>query len=922
MKMIKRGMALFLFFLMLSSGPISAFATEGVSDNDVVVETPTPAGTEETVVTPSNATEPTVAPTVSTGPAISTEPVDCSECNQAESHAETCSQYVAPTEETNEPTTAPSEETTEPTEETTEPTVGGVDVICSECGATEGHTAECSQYIVPVLEETKIETTVDGLRFVVEGNLPVGTTVKVEKLDTDVNEYIHHDILALEALADGYSANAYDITLIYNEEEIQPDASVTVTMDGTDTTGESVVEVYHLADTSAEDVYAAYMEAQGISTMSAYNAAEEKVITGSAVSEVYVGEGYIQFVTSGFSVYYVVAGSQSDNSGNDTFNILRGTSVELTNVTSDNYTVTYPSGVTAEDSGVTLVRSGNTLTITATSTAKYGTYTVEINDRRTATIVILSPREIFDIVANNDVYFTCVRDSTNVPSEPMSGGNYNWTYITGVNNGNYEFTNTWGGAYQNFPDGFLNLETIANSSALKQNLKGQNVIGVIDSGWGADTLPCINYTDEQWHELLKQFVEYTTVQISDGAGGTVTLTSSMVDEKLENGTYRYKMFPYVVKLILESSEYQKGWHVDCAVVDTKTYSVSYEYNLPSSAVLQESSDLIKPEMAFYSPGTDDVKVGVMTLGRNNVTGDTSVTVYDTNTQSTSEYKFLYWNTAPDGSGTSYSPDDTLPAITENVALYAIWNHTQTSGTLKLQKTEVFEDANDERKDDGANYTFTVIFANAEAGKSYPYTIYNADNTVKSAEKSLVSGGEIVLQAGEYAVVNNVPGGSVTVSESVATDSEFDVSWNVAGSKTEGSTVTATVTAGNQTEIVCVNTYSPLVADLTITKTGWNTTDENQSFIFDVTGPNGFKLTVTINGNGSVTIENLPIGAYTVTENTDWSWRYTPANKSETITLVAGSKNEVAFANKRSWIYWLSGDSYNENQFTVKTKDEE
>ena len=179
-----------------------------------------------------------------------------------------------------------------------------------------------------------------------------------------------------------------------------------------------------------------------------------------------------------------------------------------------------------------------------------------------------------------------------------------------------------------------------------------------------------------------------------------------------------------------------------------------------------------------------------------------------------------------------------------------------------------------------------------------------------------------MKAGEYAVVNNVPGGSVTVSESVATDSEFDVSWQVAGNETQGSTVTATVAAGNQTEIICVNTYSPLVADLTITKTGWNTTDENQSFIFDVTGPNGFKLTVTINGNGSVTIEDLPIGAYTVTENTDWSWRYTPANKSETITLVAGSKNEVTFANKRSWIYWLSGDSYNENQFTVKTKDEE
>ena len=80
--------------------------------------------------------------------------------------------------------------------------------------------------------------------------------------------------------------------------------------------------------------------------------------------------------------------------------------------------------------------------------------------------------------------------------------------------------------------------------------------------------------------------------------------------------------------------------------------------------------------------------------------------------------------------------------------------------------------------------------------------------------------------------------------------------------------------------------------------------------------------MTINGNGEVTIKDLPIGEYTVTERTDWSWRYTPAYESKTITLVANDENEVAFDNNRRWIYWLSGDSYNENQFTVKPKDED
>lgn len=113
-----------------------------------------------------------------------------------------------------------------------------------------------------------------------------------------------------------------------------------------------------------------------------------------------------------------------------------------------------------------------------------------------------------------------------------------------------------------------------------------------------------------------------------------------------------------------------------------------------------------------------------------------------------------------------------------------------------------------------------------------------------------------------------------------------------------------------------------VVDLTITKSGWNTIDEHQSFIFDVTGPNGFKLTVTINGDGSVKIKDLPIGEYTVAERTNWSWRYNPGIATQTITLEADGSNTVTFNNSRDKIYWLSGDSYNENQFTVKSKDEQ
>ena len=103
------------------------------------------------------------------------------------------------------------------------------------------------------------------------------------------------------------------------------------------------------------------------------------------------------------------------------------------------------------------------------------------------------------------------------------------------------------------------------------------------------------------------------------------------------------------------------------------------------------------------------------------------------------------------------------------------------------------------------------------------------------------------------------------------------------------------------------------ADLTITKTGWEAIDENQSFIFKVVGDN-FEKKVVIKGNGSVTIKGLKIGTYTITEVTDWSWRYTPDEIVKTITLQPTQTNEVTFANTRANDKWLGGDAYSQNKF--------
>lgn len=101
-----------------------------------------------------------------------------------------------------------------------------------------------------------------------------------------------------------------------------------------------------------------------------------------------------------------------------------------------------------------------------------------------------------------------------------------------------------------------------------------------------------------------------------------------------------------------------------------------------------------------------------------------------------------------------------------------------------------------------------------------------------------------------------------------------------------------------------------VADLTIKQDG-GIADENQTFIYVVTGgdlpESGIK--VAVKGNSSVTIKNLKIGSYTVTEETNWNWRCGTTGNSQSITLQSAQTNEVSFTNNGSNFKWLSGNAY-------------
>ncbi len=107
-----------------------------------------------------------------------------------------------------------------------------------------------------------------------------------------------------------------------------------------------------------------------------------------------------------------------------------------------------------------------------------------------------------------------------------------------------------------------------------------------------------------------------------------------------------------------------------------------------------------------------------------------------------------------------------------------------------------------------------------------------------------------------------------------------------------------------------------VFDLTIRKEGCAEIDENQSFLFRITGPNGFSMEVTVQGNGSKTIKGLQMGGYTVTEVESWSWRYKYQHNGQIVKPedVVNGKAEVTFTNKRDFVFWLNGCAFADNRW--------
>lgn len=93
--------------------------------------------------------------------------------------------------------------------------------------------------------------------------------------------------------------------------------------------------------------------------------------------------------------------------------------------------------------------------------------------------------------------------------------------------------------------------------------------------------------------------------------------------------------------------------------------------------------------------------------------------------------------------------------------------------------------------------------------------------------------------------------------------------------------------------------------LSITKTGGVA---GESYVFDVYKGNEKYSEVTVKGNGTETLVELPVGTYTIKEDTGWSWRYKDSYGAAASLTAQNSTGTITCTNTKNNDQWLNGFS--------------
>lgn len=105
--------------------------------------------------------------------------------------------------------------------------------------------------------------------------------------------------------------------------------------------------------------------------------------------------------------------------------------------------------------------------------------------------------------------------------------------------------------------------------------------------------------------------------------------------------------------------------------------------------------------------------------------------------------------------------------------------------------------------------------------------------------------------------------------------------------------------------------------LTITKTGGTAGDP---YVFEVKKDGHPYTEVTVKSGTNVKIVELPVGTYSITEKTDWSWRYTPSysNNGQAELTATAPNGEITCTNTSITDKWLNDYAVKSNTYQTET----
>ena len=239
---------------------------------------------------------------------------------------------------------------------------------------------------------------------------------------------------------------------------------------------------------------------------------------------------------------------------------------------------------------------------------------------------------------------------------------------------------------------------------------------------------------ESVDDVLKYFSPAHTVSGVDNVkSALLTAFYTKVESANVNRSFWNPDTQYVEWYVIKYQGNDSAWHIDGVVRNRDKVNLDYNGNGNTAG--------LAPDGKQYTPGTE-------------------VTVSDQNTLQKTGYDFAEWNTAVDGSGTSYKPGDKI-TLQESITLYAQWNPKNSTGYKvehwQQQLDGTYNKVEDEPKSGRTDSKVTAY------PKNYTGYVYNPNHLDSKAEGVILADGSLVLKLyydrATYTVTYDLNGGS-------------------------------------------------------------------------------------------------------------------------------------------------------------------